>query len=174
MVIRYRAPVIIPARWRKGLHVQFQEASMASLTRRELAVLAASAAVTARANSTRAQIRSGPGVKYTEILAKDLEGFSLQMTRLTLMDVAPETQIPRHYHPAAQEIAFGIDGTFTLDIHPHGAKIIQAGDVALIPAGITHLPRAHRSKHARVLFIHSITDKTKPFLVELDGSDGPE
>jgi quercetin dioxygenase-like cupin family protein len=146
---------------------------MASLTRRDLAVLA-TAAIAGGANSAHAQIRSGSGAKYTQILAKDLEGFSLQMTRLTLMDVAPGTQIPRHYHPAAQEIAFGIDGTFTLDTHLHGARIINAGDVLLIPAGITHLPRAHPSRHARVLFIHSITDKTKPFLVELDGGDGPE
>jgi quercetin dioxygenase-like cupin family protein len=147
---------------------------MASLTRRELAILATAAAAAGGASLARGQIRSGPGAKYTEVLAKDLEGFSLQMTRLTLMEAAPGTQIPRHYHPAAQEIAFGIDGTFTLDIHPHGARILKAGDVLLIPAGVTHLPRAHPSAPARVLFIHSITDKTKPFLVELDGGDGPE
>ena len=148
---------------------------MASLTRRELGILAAAAmAVAGRMDSAGGQIRSGRGAKYTEILAKDLEGFPLQMTRLTLMDVTPGTQIPRHYHPAAQEIAFGIDGTFSLDIHLQGAKIIKAGDVILIPARISHLPLAHHSRHARVLFIHSITDKTKPFLVELDGGDGPE
>jgi quercetin dioxygenase-like cupin family protein len=146
---------------------------MASLTRRELAVLAA-AAIAVRMGSARGQIRSGPGARYTELLAKDLEGFSRQMTRLTLMEVAPGTQIPPHYHPAAQEIAFGIDETFTFEIHPHGLRTIKAGGVLLIPAGITHLPRADHSRPARVLLIHTITDKTKPFLIELDGGNGPE
>jgi quercetin dioxygenase-like cupin family protein len=163
-----------PAALAEGLHVQIQEAYMASLTRRELAAFAAAAAAASSANADSGQIRSGAGAKYTELLANDLKGFSLQMTRLTLMDVAPGTQFPRHYHPAAQEIAFGIDGAFTLDMHLHGPRIVDAGDVLLIPAGITHTPSAHPSRHARVLFIHSITDKTKPFLVELDGGDGPE
>ncbi len=145
---------------------------MASLSRRELGILAAAAAASTK--PVHAQIRSGPGAKYTILLAKELEGFSRQATRLTVMDVSPGTPIPRHYHPAAQEIAFGLDGSLTLEVENQGSKTINAGDVLLIPAGILHKPRADPSKPARVLFIHSITDQTKPFLVELYGGDGPE
>ncbi len=89
------------------------------------------------------------------------------MTRLTLVDLAPGISIPRHYHPAAQEIAFGIDGALTLDVEGQGPKIIKAGDVLLIPAGIPHVPSGDASSATRVLFIHSITDKDKPFRVDL-------
>jgi hypothetical protein len=88
---------------------------MASLTRRELAVLAAAALA---GNSAHAQISSGPGVKAKQILVKDLKGFSLQMTRLTLLDVAPGSKIPWHYHPAAQEIVFGLDGVLRMELDP--------------------------------------------------------
>jgi quercetin dioxygenase-like cupin family protein len=145
---------------------------MTSLTRRDLAMLAA--AVTTANLAHAAQIRSGPGAKYKEILAKDLEGFRLQMTRLTLMDVAPGTQIPWHYHPAAQEIVFGLDGSLIIEVDPAAVTTIEAGDVLLIPAGTLHKPRPDASRPARVLFIHSITDKTKPFLLELEGVYGPE
>jgi len=147
---------------------------MIAMSRRELGILAAAATAAAASSPAHAQIRSGPGAKYTILLAKDLKGFPRQETRLTLMDVAPGTPIPRHYHPAAQEIAFGIDGSLTLEVENEGAKTIRAGEVLLIPAGIPHLPRADPSKPAKVLFIHSITDNTKPFLLELDGGDGPE
>jgi quercetin dioxygenase-like cupin family protein len=146
---------------------------MASLTRRELAVLAA-VALAGRANSANGQLRTGPGAKYKEILARDLKGFSLQMTRLTVLDVAPGSKIPWHYHPAAQEIIFGLDGALKIELDPPATAIIRAGDTFLIPAGTLHMPRPDASSPARALFIHSITDKSKPFLLELEGAYGPE
>ncbi len=146
---------------------------MTTLTRRDLAMLAAAVAAAAT-DSADAQIRSGSGAKYKEILAKDLQGFPLQMIRLTIMDVAPGTSIPWHYHPAAQEIAFGLEGVMTFEVDPPAVRTIKAGDVILIPAGTLHMPRPDASSTARVLFIHSITDKTKPFLLELEGIYGPE
>ncbi|MGA7323616.1 MAG: cupin domain-containing protein [Rhodomicrobium sp.] len=147
---------------------------MTSLTRRDLAILAAAVAAATTSDTADAQLRSGPGAKYKEILAKDLQGFPLQMTRLTTMDVAPGTQIPWHYHPAAQEIVFGLEGVITFEVDPPAIRTIKAGDVLLIPAGTLHKPRPDASSPARVLFIHSITDKTKPFLLELEGVYGPE
>jgi quercetin dioxygenase-like cupin family protein len=144
---------------------------MTSLTRRELGILAGAAAAMLPA---RAQIRSDPGAKYKEILAKDLKGFSLQMTRLTLLEVAPGSKIPWHYHPAAQEIVFGLDGVLWMELDPPANTIIKAGDTFLIPSGTLHRPRADHSSPAGALFIHSITDKTKPFLIELEGVYGPE
>jgi quercetin dioxygenase-like cupin family protein len=87
------------------------------------------------------------------------------MTQLTLVDLAPGISIPRHLHPAAQEIAFGMDGALTLDVEGQGTTIIKAGDVLLIPAGVPHVPVGDNSSATRVLFIHSITDKNKPFRV---------
>jgi quercetin dioxygenase-like cupin family protein len=146
---------------------------MESLTRRELAVLAA-AALAGRVNSANGQIRAGSGANYNEILANDLKGFSLQMTRLTILEVAPGSEIPWHYHPAAQEIIFGLDGVLRIEQDPPATATIRAGDTLLIPAGTLHKPRPHASSTARALFIHSITDKTKPFLLELEGAYGSE
>jgi quercetin dioxygenase-like cupin family protein len=147
---------------------------MTSLTRRDLGILAAAAASAAATSSSFAQIRSGPGAKYNEILARDLKGFPLQMTRLTLMDVAPGTEIPWHYHPAAQEIVFGLDGVLRIEVNPAAAVSIKPGDVFLIPSGTLHMPRPDAKNQARVLFIHCITDKTKPFLLEMEGLSGLE
>jgi quercetin dioxygenase-like cupin family protein len=147
---------------------------MTSLTRRDLGMLATAAASAAAIGSSFAQLRSGPGAKYNEILARDLKGFPLQMTRLTLMDVAPGTEIPWHYHPAAQEIVFGLEGVLMIEINPAAVVTVKPGDVIVIPSGTLHMPRPDTTRPARVLFIHSITDKTKPFLLELEGVYGLE
>ena len=141
---------------------------MTLLTRRDLGILAAAAAAIA-SNSANAQPApyAGQGVKLNIIIDKDLEGFPLQMTRLTLVDIAPGISIPRHLHPAAQEIAFGMDGALTFDVEGQGTTIIKAGDVLLIPAGVPHVPVGDTSSATRVLFIHSITDKNKPFRVDV-------
>ena len=97
---------------------------MPSLTRREPALLAAAAAAGPTAAGA-VQIRSGPGAKYTELLSKDLKGVPNQMTRLTVMDVAPGTLIPWHYHPFAQEIIYGLQGELRWTRRP--AKAHQAG-----------------------------------------------
>jgi quercetin dioxygenase-like cupin family protein len=147
---------------------------MTLLSRRDLGILAAAAAAASSSAHAQVSIRSGPGAKYNIIIDNDLEGTPLHATRLTIMDVAPGTQIPPHYHPAAQEIAFGMDGVLTMQVGGRNAKTIKAGDVVLIPAGVPHLPVADASERARVLFIHSIIDKTKPFIIELRGDNGPE
>jgi quercetin dioxygenase-like cupin family protein len=147
---------------------------MTLLTRRDLGILASAAASAAAMSPSFAQIRSGPGAKYNEILARDLKGFPLQMTRLTLMDVVPGAEIPWHYHPAAQEIVFGLNGVLKIEINPAAVVSIGPGDVCLIPSGTLHMPRPDATAPAKVLFIHSITDKTKPFLQELEGVYGLE
>jgi len=140
---------------------------MTLLTRRDLTILAAAAAAAASGSAYAQTAPSGPpGVKATVLMDKDLEGFPLQMTRLTLVELAPGSSIPRHNHPGAQEIVFGMDGALTLDVDGQGTKLIKAGDVLLLPAGLTHFPRAEGSS-AKVLAIHSITDKNKPFRVEV-------
>jgi quercetin dioxygenase-like cupin family protein len=121
-----------------------------------------------------AQIRSDPGAKYKEILANDLKGFNLHMTRLTLLDAEPGSKIPWHYHPAAQEIIFVLNGMLRIELDPPVTASIKAGGTFLIPAGTLHKPQPDASSPARVLFIHSITDKTKPFLLELEGAYGPD
>ena len=61
-----------------------------------------------------------------------------------------------------------------MELDPPATARIKAGDTFLIPAGTLHMPRPDASSPAQVLFIHSITDKTKPFLLELEGVYGPE
>jgi quercetin dioxygenase-like cupin family protein len=138
---------------------------MTTLTRRDLAILATAAAAAA-SGPTYAQNASyaGEGVKLSVIVDQELPGFPLQMTRLTIAEFEPRSSMPRHRHPAAQEIVFGMEGVLAIDIEQRGKKIINPGDVFLIPAGVIHLPRAE-DKSAKVLIIHSITDKDKPFTI---------
>ncbi len=144
---------------------------MTTMSRRDLNLLVATAlAATA---SGRAYAQTAPygsqGVKATVIMDPDLAGFSPQTTRLTLVEIASGNAIPRHMHPFAQEIVFVLDGTLVIDVEGQGTKNLKAGETLLLPAGLPHFPRATNAS-AKVLAIHSITDKTKPFRVELPGS----
>jgi quercetin dioxygenase-like cupin family protein len=137
------------------------------LKRRDLGVLAAAVAAAASSLAWAQQAPyTGQGVKPNILLDKELEGFPLQMTRLTLADFGQGGSVPLHNHPAAQEIVYGIDGAVTFDIEGRGTTIVKAGDVLLIPAGVVHTPHSDSSS-SRVLFIHSITDKNKPFRVDV-------
>ena len=141
---------------------------MTTLTRRDLNILTAS--VLAAVASGRAYAQTAPsgsqGVKVNIIMEPDLAGFSPQTTRLTLVELASGSSIPKHMHPFAQEIVYVLDGTLVIDVDGQGTKQLKAGETLLLPAGLGHFPRAENSS-AKVLAIHSITDKTKPFRVDL-------
>jgi quercetin dioxygenase-like cupin family protein len=140
---------------------------MTLLTRRDLAFLAAAAAAAASNAPAHAQNApyGGQGVNLKVIVDQELAGFPLQMTRLTLIEFAPGSSITRHHHPAAQEVVFGMDGGLMIDVEGEGKKIIKAGDVLVIPTSVVHFPHAEGTS-AKVLAIHSITDKSKPFRVD--------
>ena len=139
---------------------------MIVLTRRDLGILAA---IAASSTASYAQAPyGGDAVKSKIIVDQDLAGFAGQNTRLTLNEIASGGAIPRHHHPAAQEVVFGLDGALTLEVDGQGTKIIKSGDTIVLPAGLIHLPRAEGT-HAKFLAIHSITDKSKPFRVDVTG-----
>jgi quercetin dioxygenase-like cupin family protein len=138
---------------------------MITLTRRDLGILAAIAAASSTSYAQNAPY-GGEGVKLNILVDQDLPGFPSQNTRLTLVELASGSSIPRHHHPAAQEIVFGLDGMLTVDVDGQGTKLIKAGDVVLLPAGLIHFPRAEGT-NAKVIAIHSITDKSKPFRVDV-------
>lgn len=136
---------------------------MITLTRRDLGILAAIVATSSASYAQNAPY--GQGVKLNILLDQDLPGFPSQNTRLTLVDFASGGTIPRHFHPAAQEVVFGVDGIVTIDVDGQGTKLIKAGDVLLLPARVIHFPRAEGTT-GKILAIHSITDKTQPFRVD--------
>jgi quercetin dioxygenase-like cupin family protein len=144
---------------------------MTTLSRRDLSILATSALVAAASGRAHAQTApyGGQGVKVNIIMEPDLAGFSPQTTRLTLVEIASGSSIPKHMHPFAQEIVFVLDGTLVIDVDGQGTKNVKAGETLLLPAGLGHFPRATNAS-AKVLAIHSITDKTKPFRVDLPTS----
>jgi quercetin dioxygenase-like cupin family protein len=144
---------------------------MTSLSRRDLNILAATAL--AAVASGRAYTQTAPygiqGVKVHILMEPDLAGFAPQTTRLTLVELALGSSIPRHMHPSAQEIVYVLDGTLVIDVDGQGTKRLGAGETLLLPAGLGHFPRAENDS-AKVLAIHSITDKNSPFRVDLQNS----
>ena len=108
--------------------------------------------------------------KATQILREDLkgQGNQVQETVVTVVEVPPGKGVPWHMHPGAQEILFGLEGSLTVEVEGHGAKTIKAGETGLIVAEVPHTVRNETaSAIARVVVVHSRSDKDKPFRVDV-------
>ena len=108
-----------------------------------------------------------------QILREDLKGQAnqVQETVVTVVEVPPGRGVPWHMHPGAQEILYGLEGGLTLEVEGHGTKTITVGNTGLIAADIPHTARNESaSATARVVVIHSRSDKDKPLRVDVKKS----
>jgi quercetin dioxygenase-like cupin family protein len=139
---------------------------MIFVRRRFLRLAAAAVAAPAATGMVLAQAPQG-GPKLTQILRKDLQAQDqkVQETVVNVLEMAPGVAAPWHMHPAAQEILFVIDGSVTVEIEGQGTQVLNAGEIALMPAEVPHLARNDGPRGARALVTHSRADKEKPFVV---------
>ena len=140
---------------------------MKFVRRRFLHLACASVAVPAIARIASAQT-AGP--KANQVLRKDLEGQDnrVQETVVTSIEFPPGQGVAWHMHPGAQELLYGLEGSLTLEIEGHGTRTIAAGDVGIIPADRPHVARNESSSSsAKILVVHSRSDKDKPLRVDL-------
>ena len=139
---------------------------MTFVRRRFLRLAVAAVAAPATTGMALDQAPQG-GPKLTQILRKDLQAQDqkVQETVVNVLEMAPGVAAPWHMHPAAQEILFVIDGSVTVEIEGQGTKVLNAGEIALMPAEVPHLARNDGTRGARALVTHSRADKEKPFVV---------
>ena len=109
------------------------------------------------------------GPKANQILRRDLDGQGqrVQESVVTVVEFPPGSVAPWHMHPGAQEILYGLEGNLTVEVEGKGVTAIQIGDTGLIPADILHTARNEStSSTAKVVVIHSRSDKDKPLRVD--------
>jgi len=131
-----------------------------------LHLIAAAAVLPPSLRTALGQAPAGP--KLTQVLRADLQGQEnrVQETIVNVLDLSPGAAAPWHMHPGAQELLYVLAGEITVEIEGQAAKLINAGEIALIAADIPHLARnEHASAPAKAVVVHSRSDKEKPLVV---------
>ena len=110
-----------------------------------------------------------PGApKLSLILRSDLQGQDqkVQETVVNVLEMGPGVGAPWHMHPGAQELLFVFEGSLTLEVQGQRVKLINPGEIGLIPAEIPHLARNESANViAKALVTHSRADKEKQLTV---------
>jgi quercetin dioxygenase-like cupin family protein len=128
----------------------------------------AGAALTASAASPAAWPQTPSGApKGSQILRRDLEGQGqkVEETVVTIVEFAPGAAAPWHAHPGAQELLFGLDGQLTVEVDGQPLTTINVGDTGVIPGDVLHTARNESTSAAKVVVVHSRSDKAKPLIV---------
>jgi len=115
-----------------------------------------------------AQPAGGP--RANQVLRRNLEGQDekVQETVVTIVEFPPGSVAPWHMHPGAQELLYGLEGDLAVEVEGKGVTAIKIGDVSLIPGDVPHTVRNESPGRARVLVVHSRSDRTKPLRVDLN------
>ena len=128
----------------------------------------AGAALTASAASPAAWPQTPSGApKGSQILRRDLEGQGqkVEETVVTIVEFPPGAAAPWHAHPGAQELLFGLDGQLTVEVDGQPLTTINVGDTGVIPGDVLHTARNESTSAAKVVVVHSRSDKAKPLIV---------
>jgi quercetin dioxygenase-like cupin family protein len=127
------------------------------------------AALTVSAVSPAAWSQTPPqGPKASQVLRKDLEGQAqkVEETVVTIVEFPPGAAAPWHAHPGAQEVLFGLEGRLTVEVDGQPLMTVNRGDTGVIPGDVFHTARNENSTGvAKVVVVHSRSDKTKPLIV---------
>jgi quercetin dioxygenase-like cupin family protein len=143
-----------------------------NLVRRRFLQIAGAAATASAAPSAWAQTATG-GPKANQVMRRDLEGQGqkVQETVVTLVEFPPGAVAPWHMHPGAQELLYGLEGKLTVEVEGQGVTAINAGEAGLIAGDVPHTARNESGNAlARVVVIHSRSDKDKPLRVDIKRS----
>jgi quercetin dioxygenase-like cupin family protein len=108
--------------------------------------------------------------KFNQILRQDLDGQGqkVEETVTIAADFGPGSVSPWHMHPGAQELLFVSHGRLTLEVDGRETRVINAGEVGIIPADTAHQVRNDSSNlSAKGLVVFSRSAKDKPLLVRV-------
>lgn len=118
------------------------------------------------AEQTALAISLPPGAR--EVLNSHLDPKPDHDLIVTDAVIAPNTQVPAHYHPA-DEITYIIEGSVTHIEQGKPDRIVKAGEMLVIPAGAIHAPKAGPGG-ARGIIIR-INKQGEPVTVPVPDSD---
>jgi quercetin dioxygenase-like cupin family protein len=128
---------------------------------RGFTLAAALAAVACAAVAASAQPKEMLRGKPTPIIApSEITGVSGHELRAIHNDFAPGAGTPRHVHPGDQWTVVEI-GQVTMIVNDGEPKVMKAGEMVRIPAGIPHETYNRTDQPARTLEIF-VLDKGKP------------
>ena len=139
---------------------------MQQVRRRFLQMTGAALTASAVSPAAWAQVPSA-APKGSQILRRDLEGQGqkVEETVVTIVEFAPGAAAPWHAHPGAQELLFGIEGQLTVEADGQPLATINVGDTGVIPGDVFHTARNESASAAKVVVVHSRSDKAKPLIV---------
>ena len=101
-----------------------------------------------------------PGVKRTLLQKADLGDRDMIMGTA---EIPAGGSVGRHFHHGT-ESGYVLEGSATLEIDGEAARVINAGDSYVIPAGKIHDAKTVGDKQAKVLAIY-VVEKGKPLAV---------
>jgi len=129
-------------------------------TRNILAAMIAVLGITLfSANTAYAQI---PGIKRAELQRHDLSTAGKEAVQVRI-DFAPGAAFGMHTHPG-EEVIYVLEGTLEYEVEGKPAKVLKAGDVLFIPAGVKHAAKNVGKTEGKELATY-IVEKGKPIVV---------
>ena len=102
------------------------------------------------------------GSRRIDLQRHDLSVASREVVQ-TIVELAPGTTAPRHWHPG-EEIIYVLEGTWEYTVDGKSPVTVKAGDVLFIPAGTIHSARNVGTGRAVELATY-IVEKGKPLLM---------
>jgi quercetin dioxygenase-like cupin family protein len=121
--------------------------------------IGAAAAVAVAILSVGIGLAQQPGFTRTELQRSDLSVPGREVVTVKI-DFAPGGGVGRHTH-FGEEVTYVIDGTVVLEIDGKEPRVMRAGEVAVIPAGVVHAAHVPEGAPAHAL-ANYIVEKGKP------------
>lgn len=101
------------------------------------------------------------GTKRTELQRYDLSTPGKEMVQARI-DIAPGVLAPAHTHPG-EEVIYVLEGVFEYQLDGQAPKVLRAGEVLFIPAGVPHSAKNIGKTNAAELATY-IVEKGKPLV----------
>ena len=102
------------------------------------------------------------GARRIDLQRHDLSVAGREVVQ-TIVELAPGTTAPRHWHPG-EEIIYVLEGTWEYTVEGKPPVTLRAGDVLFIPARTIHSARNVGTGRAAELATY-IVEKGKPLLM---------
>lgn len=78
-----------------------------------------------------------PGLKFEDLLSRQLEGVQGTEVVVSITTVPPHITLPTHWHPG-EEFAYVLEGSFTLRQQGKPDETYSKGDVGMVPLKQVH------------------------------------
>lgn len=105
-------------------------------------------------------------VDAQELLVEPLAGDPTKDVLTHLYSFPPGTVLPWHIHPDAHEVAYVVEGDFTMEIAGEGRKELKPGESFYLAPNLVHRGMNEGTSPVK-LFVVRIKPKAKPLVEEV-------